>query len=121
MPFIPVNLFTWSLIYYLINSISLVKGLQINVLLELKQINNKLIKLYLVLIYYSLIFRLASVQDQRPPVATQIHIGEPPGTVERKQILSNIQNMVPNHDARIQSLEVSHIPLVIDYNSYNLI
>ena len=56
------------------------------------------------------IARLASVQDQKVPIAPSLAFnGEPPGTAERRQVLCRIQNMIPDHNARLQSLEVREL------------
>ena len=57
--------------------------------------------------YLSYFHRLASVQEHRPAqvvaLAAQARI---PTKADRQTVMANIQAMVPNHDARVQSIMV---------------
>ena len=53
-------------------------------------------------------YRLASVQEHRPPQVVALSAqAKIPTHADRQTVLENIQAMVPNHDARVQSIMVS--------------
>ncbi len=52
--------------------------------------------------------RLATVQEQRPPTQVSI-LTTQPAEEDLKNLLSNIQAIAPNHNARIHSIEVTSI------------
>ncbi|KAK3603670.1 hypothetical protein CHS0354_017390 [Potamilus streckersoni] len=52
--------------------------------------------------------RLASVQEHRPPQTVSLPLkGNIPSEDDKKSLLENIQALIPNHDARLQSLEAA--------------
>lgn len=52
--------------------------------------------------------RLASVQEHRPPQPVSLSARARIPTMEdKKAVLENIQAMIPDHEARVQGIQVS--------------
>lgn len=54
-------------------------------------------------------FRLASVQEERVPAAPIMKSNGDVKDDTRKTVLQDIQAMVPNHEARLHSVEVCKV------------
>lgn len=52
------------------------------------------------------IFRLSTVQEKRPVTQPLLATNQQPAQEDKRAVLENIQSIVPNHDARLQGVEV---------------
>ena len=57
---------------------------------------------------YPQLCRLSSVQEKRPITQPLLATNQQPAQEDKRAILENIQSIVPNHDARLQGLEVEY-------------